>query len=109
MWPLFGLKADEIFEVSDWPAELIAQANANLQALATYQYRPYHGRLVLFRARTRPLFHSHERECGWRPYALGGLSLVEIAGDHLTITQEPYVGALGQGLREALETATSAH
>src|SRR5262249_8658507 len=59
-----GLKADEIFEVAGWPAEFIAQVNANLQALARYQYRPYHGHLVLFRARTRPLFHSHERECG---------------------------------------------
>jgi thioesterase domain-containing protein len=102
------LTADEIFEIAGWPAEFIAQVNGNLRALASYQYRPYHGHLVLFRARTRPLFHSHERDCGWGPYALGGLSVVELAGDHLTITEEPYVDALGQGLREALETATSA-
>jgi amino acid adenylation domain-containing protein len=103
-----ALTADEIFEIAGWPAEFIAQVNGNLRALANYQYRPYHGHLVLFRARTRPLFHSHERDCGWGPYALGGLSVVELAGDHLTITEEPYVDALGQGLREALETATSA-
>jgi amino acid adenylation domain-containing protein len=100
-----GATVGEIFDVSSWSPELVARANANLRALATYGYGPYDGRIVLFRARTRPLFHSHARDLGWRTFARGGLEVVDLPGDHHTITWEPQVRALGQRLRDVLEQA----
>jgi thioesterase domain-containing protein len=97
--------AREIFDVSAWPPELIVQANTNLRALARYRYGPYDGRIVLFRARTSPLFHSHGREFGWRAFARGGLEVVDLPGSHGTVTTEPHVQVLARALRESLEQA----
>jgi amino acid adenylation domain-containing protein len=97
--------AEEIFDVSRWPEDLVAQTNAGLRALEAYPFGTYDGRLLLLRATTWPLFHSHGRDFGWSSYVKGGLDIVDVPGNHFTITQEPQVGILASELGRALEVA----
>ncbi len=101
--------ADDIFNTNDRPDDMRAQMNDYLRALAEHRYRPYPGRAVLFRARTRPLFPSHSPDIGWSKLVLGGLEIVHLSGNHGTILHEPHVHALAREFRAALDVAVEGH
>ena len=44
----------------------------HLAAFFRYEPAPYDGRVTLFRARSRPLFHSLDPSLGWEDYSTGG-------------------------------------
>ncbi|MCP4592346.1 MAG: non-ribosomal peptide synthetase, partial [bacterium] len=68
----------------------------NLRAMAAYEPRPYDGRIVLFRARERPV--EAAADPGWGVLARGGLRLYAIPGDHFTMVREPQVAVLARQL-----------
>ncbi len=77
---------------------------ANTLAVEDYHARPYPRRLTIVRARDN-LFDSAESlksGLGWRSVAAGGLDLVEVPGDHLTILQMPAVQSLAHVLQRAM-------
>ena len=97
--------ADDISNTTARPDDVRAQMIDYLRALAEHRYRPYPGRAVLFRARTRPLFRSHSPDIGWSKLVLGGLEIVHLSGNHETIVYEPYVHELAREFRAAMDAA----
>ena len=68
-----------------------------------HRARPFGGPAVLFR-------NSCQRPglpvgWGWAEVVRGGLSYVDLPGDHIAILHRPHVKSLAAGLREALERA----
>jgi amino acid adenylation domain-containing protein len=79
---------------------------ANHKALMSYKPQTYPGRIIVFRARTRPLISTFEPKLGWERYATGGVQVVTIPGFHNDIIKEPHVHALAAAVRKALNRST---
>jgi thioesterase domain-containing protein/acyl carrier protein len=75
----------------------------NYLAWQIYVPRPYPGRVTLFRARTRPIFHSLRPDLGWGDVAKGGVEIHIVNGEHWRIMLEPIVQSLAEQLRNCLE------
>jgi amino acid adenylation domain-containing protein len=70
-------------------------------AIARYQPRPYHGRLVLFQRSARPAGPYHDPKLGWGQ-VVDGLEIQEIPGDHKDMFLEPNVRILAEKLHRCL-------
>jgi thioesterase domain-containing protein len=92
----------EIFDQREFPAEFRRVLEAHYQAMREYRAKSYTGRILLFRARTRPLLRLHGRDLGWRQIAAGGLEIITIPGNHETMLKPPHVGVLAQALSTRL-------
>jgi thioesterase domain-containing protein len=75
------------------------------RALRDYTPRTYAGRVILYRARTHPLFHLHESERAWRTITTT-LDVKTLAGTHLTIVKPPLVSVIAADLRARLRGLT---
>jgi thioesterase domain-containing protein len=91
-----------VFDITGWSPALYAHVENNLRILAAFRYSTYPGRVVLFRARTRPLFHAHARDLGWSGFARE-VEVIEVPGNHHTMTTEPHIRVLAKKLRAAVE------
>ena len=74
---------------------------------AFYRYDPpiYDGRVLLFWAPCRPLFHSLGPTLGWERYAARGFSRIALRGNHDNILQLPHAGAVATALDAAIDRA----
>ena len=72
--------------------------------IAFYKYKmsPYNGTIDLFRVKTRMYYLDDPIYLGWKPYALQGLNIHEISGDHKTFLLSPNVQELARLLRGIL-------
>jgi aspartate racemase len=102
---LFPVITYNIVTMNDRQVDVRSRMTDYLRALAERRHPPYTGRAVLFRARTRPLLHSHAPDLGWSELVLGGLEIVHLSGNHGTIIQEPHVHELARKFRAALDAA----
>ncbi len=87
------------------PAELrrlFERFRANRGALSTYEPRPYHGELHLFRAVDQPMA-IEEPGLGWEELVNGGLRIFETPGDHHSILRQD-VGELARRLRALMDS-----
>jgi thioesterase domain-containing protein len=75
------------------------------QALVNYSPRKYPGHITVFRARTQPLWGSHQPDLGWGKVAVKGVKVHIVPGDHSSLIEEPNVPALSARLAEALSAA----
>ncbi len=76
--------------------------------LAGARYDPsgvYPGRVTLFRAGVRAADRRADPSMGWSRLAGGGVSVVDVPGDHASILAAPGVRMLAKGLRAAIQTA----
>jgi thioesterase domain-containing protein/acyl carrier protein len=96
---------DELFSADRIPEPFRRVLETHYQALRDYHPRPYPGCVSLFRARTRPLFRLHGNDLGWRSLARGGLDVIPIPGNHMTILEEPNVRVLATALIGSLREA----
>ena len=81
--------------------------NANLMASQSYMPQPYWGRVTLFRA-TEDVFYSPvylKAGLGWKAFALGGLDIEDVPGDHLGMLAEPHVKVLAERLQACIDRA----
>jgi amino acid adenylation domain-containing protein len=69
------------------------------QAWRRYQPRPYAGRVTLFRAVDEPRMQDLPVDMGWGNLARGGVEIVDVPGDHLTMIHAPHVSKLAEALR----------
>jgi thioesterase domain-containing protein/acyl carrier protein len=98
---LAGRAVDEMFDRERLPEPHRRLTTDHLEAF--YRYRPsiYNGRILLFWARCRPLFHSLAPDLGWERYA-SGLDRVVVTCNHDNILAPPHVGVVAGGIDEAL-------
>lgn len=84
---------------------------ANIKAAKAYRPEPYAGHLHLFHATNTPkdwpgyVFDAEDN--GWGPYALNGVSVILIEGDHRTIMDEPSVIQLSAELDRVITKVLS--
>jgi thioesterase domain-containing protein len=87
------------------PARYVPWLEAYLGARDRYDAQPFRGRIVLLRARTRPLFGNLAHDNGWGVFAQGRVDVHVIAGDHGNILREPRVRLLAAALTNAMDEA----
>jgi amino acid adenylation domain-containing protein len=76
---------------------------ACLQAQRDYIPRTYPGRVILFRSSHKPLGQLSDPRAGWSTYAVHGLEIHEILGNHENILLEPQVRFVAQQLKVCLD------
>jgi thioesterase domain-containing protein len=87
------------------PEHHLRLRKALFQAGLDYKPRPFKGRITLLRS-TRFLFaYSFDRRYGWDEFALGGVDVEMVEGDHESILAEPLVSALAEKLGRHLKAA----
>jgi thioesterase domain-containing protein/non-ribosomal peptide synthetase component F len=68
-----------------------------------YTPRDFEGKLTLFRASERTAEYRHDFALGWDEVANGGVEVISIDGDHLTIMEQPSVNCLAAHLTHLIE------
>jgi amino acid adenylation domain-containing protein len=89
---------------SELPRYLRQVHRANLRADKNYKPKPYSGKLVLFKAKHQTFYHQDPDHYGWDEYALGGLQVHEIPGEHSRIFAPPNDKYFAKVLEESLKT-----
>ncbi|WP_155968552.1 alpha/beta fold hydrolase [Kamptonema formosum] len=106
---LLGKLAEKIFwwaakkKEAELPHYLEEIKKANAIARKNYVPQVYPGRLTLLRAIERPTGMYYDPYLGWEKLAAGGVEIVEVPGNHVTIIWEPRVRVLAEKLRECLD------
>ena len=77
--------------------------NASIEAARSYVPSPYHGEVLLFRAAVREPQIYEDETLGWAPLVLGGITVVDVPGDHSTMITQPHVRVIAGRLTTALE------
>jgi amino acid adenylation domain-containing protein len=78
----------------------------HFRALRNYVFRPWPGRVSLFRARIQPFFlRPRPHDLGWGNLAGQGVAIRDVPGDHLTMMNSPNIQLLGAQLADALANA----
>ena len=67
-----------------------------------YTPKPYAGELTLFRAKGRTAEYGSNLSLGWNEVVTGGVRVINVPGDHMTILEEPFVWDLVEELRACL-------
>jgi thioesterase domain-containing protein len=83
---------------------------AHKQALEHYSVQPYPGKITLIRAADEPETVGTQRDSslGWERFAGGGLEIHDVPGGHISMFEEPNVGALAETLKTLLPSSTLA-
>jgi thioesterase domain-containing protein len=75
----------------------------NYVAGTSYKVRPFPGKVTLFRAELDPSEEPLPRDLDWGKYALKGVEIKQLPGDHGRILFQPGLSALAQHLKELLK------
>jgi thioesterase domain-containing protein len=94
---------EDLFDVNRLPPKYVKMLELNIRAMREYTPKHYPGRLTLFRAGTRPLFHSQSADLGWSECVTGGVEIRSIPGHHVSILKEPNVQVLARNLQSAAD------
>jgi thioesterase domain-containing protein len=70
--------------------------------------KPYSGELTLFRAKGRTAEYGSNLSLGWNEIVSGGVRVINVPGDHMTILEEPFVWDLVEELRTCLQRSIQA-
>ena len=87
------------------PAYMTYLTEKHEQAFQKYVLRPYAGKVDLFRAMSRPYFVDDFEFLGWKEYALGGVWVHDVPGDHATMLMPPHNETFATVLQRALDNA----
>ncbi|MFN2446674.1 MAG: amino acid adenylation domain-containing protein [Vicinamibacterales bacterium] len=75
-------------------------------ALRRYVPRRYDGEILLFKARTQPLYHLIEPELAW-PIITSRLQIEVLPCTHLSIIEEPHASTIAQKLKNRIRELTA--
>lgn len=78
----------------------------NAEAERNYNLTPYPVRIELFRAEKRTFYMDDFEYLGWKPYALKGVNIHEIPGEHNFIFAPPNDKAFARILQDCLDKAS---
>lgn len=88
-------------DVSFYSPNQVAFMKAVYDALVAYVPKPYDGEVLLYKARTQPLYHLFELDRAWSKVT-SQVDVVTVRGTHVNIVQEPFVRPLAEDLRRRL-------
>lgn len=98
-----GLHIAEIVELAELPDQSHAPRwAAHLRAFYRFHPRAWNGRMLLLRTRGHQLVCTFEPDYGWGEFALGGVEVRVLGGEHESILEEPHVRETAEALAEAL-------
>jgi thioesterase domain-containing protein len=110
---LIQIKIMEIIELSlsqlhlsipsSWSYAYKNVAKMHREAFWSYEPRPYHGRVVIFRANKQPPGVIPDPTLGWGALIGGELETYEIPAYHQTILWEPQVQVMANLMRSCLD------
>ena len=84
----------------------LAIYRANVEALQAYRGATYRGRTVLLSAMDRRPDESARQRSSWAELTGGGLEVVTVPGNHMSMIREPDVRSVVQELRDQLARAS---
>lgn len=81
---------------------------ANVRSVEDYEARPCSSALLVVHAAGEEFDDPDvvRTGFGWGPYAAGGLEVVDVPGDHMSMLEEPNVGVLAEQIRVSMSNAT---
>ena len=77
----------------------------HLYAFQNYEMKPFDDTVHLFRAKERIYFVNDFQYLGWRRYALKGVKVYEVPGDHKTMLLNPNAQEFARALQKALDNS----
>jgi len=80
--------------------------NYLLEASERYEPRRYPGKIMLFRSAEEPSGRFLDFKMGWGQYASDGIEVIEAAGDHFVMFQDPSVSQMAHRISDALDQCT---
>ncbi|OZA62337.1 MAG: hypothetical protein B7X75_00050, partial [Sphingobacteriales bacterium 39-40-5] len=75
----------------------------NAEAWEKYVFTPYNGSIELFRAKKRTFYMDDFEYLGWKPFALKGIRIHEIPGEHNYIFAPPNDREFAEILQQCLD------
>ncbi|HLZ87828.1 MAG TPA: amino acid adenylation domain-containing protein, partial [Puia sp.] len=103
----FGLLAEEKNELDT--LEHAGKINEKIEiAYSNYKMQPLNINVDLFRVKTRLYFVSDPECLSWRPYALKGVTVHEVPGDHKTFLMDPHYKEMAVILQQCLDERNTA-
>ena len=108
----FGAPPDHADYNADEMVDLLAVPNpehrriwaAHVRAFTRFRPEPFGGRVSVLRSRGHQMFSTFGHDYGWEEFALGGVAVEIVPGEHESILEEPHVAALARALRAQLES-----
>ncbi len=79
----------------------------NMYAEKHYRLKPYNIAVEVFRAETRTFYLDDKEYLGWKPYALKGVNIHNIPGEHNTIFRAPNDKIFANILQKCLDEAVN--
>jgi amino acid adenylation domain-containing protein len=92
-------------ETTVLPAYTRKVREANDRAMARYIMKPANLKVHLFKARQQEFFILDPAYYGWDRYALKGLEIIELPGNHALIFAPPADKVFGEKLQKAMDAA----
>jgi len=76
----------------------------NAQAMWDYQPRVYSGKIIFFRAEEKDAYNAKNPELAWLNLAAGGLEVIDVPGNHITMNEPPHVQVIAKRLEKYLDS-----
>jgi len=96
---------ESIIDTRGLPPEYVERMRVGYAAAESYVAGRYSGRVLLVRARTRPLFRPRSTDLGWSRLVTGELKVIVVPGNHLSILEQPHCRQLALLLQEDLRNS----
>jgi amino acid adenylation domain-containing protein len=87
--------------------QFVRVLRTHTEAWRSYEIRPYPGPITLFRAEIQDDKSATDTDMGWDKLALGGVTIYDVPGDHLSMIHDPHVQKLAEQLKNCLETVSN--
>ena len=93
---------EDLVDLRGLPEDIVERLRYHLELLQEYVPGAYSGPLTLYRARTQPLFQFSAFDLGWGKIARQGVEIINIPGNHRSVTVEPNIVLLVKALCASL-------
>jgi thioesterase domain-containing protein len=90
-------------ETSTTPLALRSVEDANIQAISSYQPKPYPGKITLFRASQPHPAIADKNRLGWGEFIRGEIEIIDVPGDHVSIFNLQNIEVLAAKLMRAID------
>lgn len=99
-----SLQLGDVADTRKIQVEYLSRSELLFTSFRRYIPDHYSGTVHLYRASTRPLFHSHSSDLGWSRVAYE-VRVIDLPGNHETILKDPSVSVLSSHLSHLMLTA----